>query len=117
MLTSTRAVITHAATLVITALSVVLWANTALAGPATSSIVVHFRDLDLSTDAGVQELYERIKAAARRVCFHETDGQSLVDKQAVYVACYQDTLGNAVKQVGEARLAAAHRARSRLAAN
>ena len=117
MFTSARTVITGTATLVITALSVALSGNTALAGPPTSSIVVHFRDLDLSTDVGVQALYERIKTAAKRVCFHETDGQSLVDKQAVYVACYRDTIGNAVKQVGEARLAAVHRAQSRLAAN
>jgi len=117
MSTSARAVITGAATLVITALSVTLWSNTALAGPPTSSIVVPFRDLDLATDVGVQALYERIKTAAKRVCFHETDGQSLVDKQAVYIACYRDTIGNAVKQVGEARLAAVHRAQSRLAAN
>jgi len=117
MSTSARAVITGAATLVITALSVTLWSNTALAGPPTSSIVVPFRDLDLATDVGVQALYERIKTAAKRVCFHETDGQSLVDKQAVYIACYRDTIGNAVKQVGEARLAAVHRAQSRLVAN
>jgi len=117
MLTSAHAVITGTAAVVITALSVALWGNTALAGSPTSSIVVHFRDLDLSTDAGVQALYERIKTAAKRVCQHETDGQSLVDKQAVYVACYRDTIGNAVKQVGEARLAAVHGAQSRLAAN
>ena len=117
MFTSARTLITRAAPLVITALSVALSANVAFAAPPTSSTVVQYRDLDLSTEAGVQALYERIKTAAKRVCFHETDGQSLVDKQAVYVACYRDTIGNAVKQLGVARLAAVHRAQSRLAAN
>jgi len=110
MLTSARTMITRAATLGITALSVALWANTALAGPSTSSTVVHYRDLDLSTDAGVQALYERIKSAAQRLCFHATVGHSVIDKEALYVACYKDAVASAVKQIGQARLAAMHRA-------
>ena len=115
MFTSARTLITRAAILVITALSAALWANTALAGPPTLNTVVQYHDLDLSTEAGVQALYERIKTAAKRMCFHQTVGQSVIDKGAVYVACYKEAVANVVKQIGQARLAAIHRADSRLA--
>src|SRR5215475_11775597 len=39
--------------------------------PATRSIGVSFRDLDLSTRSGVAKLYIRIQAAARSVCQYE----------------------------------------------
>lgn len=117
MFTSARTLITCTAALVITALSVALWANTALAGPPPSSTVVQYHDLDLSTDAGLQALYARIKTAAKRVCFHETSGHSLLDKQEQYFACYKYAVANAVRDIGQARLAAIHRAQSRLAAN
>lgn len=116
MFTSARTLTTHAA-LVIAALSSPLWADTAVAGPATASTVVQYRDLDLSTDAGVQALYARIKAAAKHMCFLETSEHPGIDQQARYFACYEDAVVNAVKQVGQARLAALHRTQSPLAKN
>ena len=116
MSTSARTLTIRAA-LVIAALSSPLWAITAAAGPATASTVVQYRDLDLSTDAGVQALYKRIEAAAEHVCFLETSGHPGIDQQARFFACHQDAIANAVKQIGEARLAALHRERSRLAKN
>jgi UrcA family protein len=109
--------LTIRAVLVIAALSSPLWSDTAAAGPATASTVIQYRDLDLSTDAGVQAVYERIKTAARHVCFLETSEHPGIDQQARYFACYEDALANAVKQIGESRLAALHRTQSRLAGN
>src|SRR5262249_18402671 len=39
--------------------------------PATRSVEVSFRDLDLSTPSGAAKLYRRIQAAARSVCQYE----------------------------------------------
>jgi UrcA family protein len=105
------------AVLVIAALSSPLWSETAAAGPATASKIIQYGDLDLSTDAGVQALYERIKSAARHVCYLEMSEHPGIDLQARYFDCYEDAVANAVKQIGEARLAALHRTQSRLAGN
>jgi len=117
MFTSARTLITRAAPLVITALSVALSANLAFAAPPTSSTVVQYRELDLSTEAGVQALYERIKTAASQLCWHETVGHSVIDKEALYLDCYKEAVANGVTQIGQARLTAIHRADSRLAVN
>lgn len=116
MFTSARTLTAHAAVL-IAALSSPLWADTAATGPMPASTVIQYGDLDLSTDTGVRALYERIKVAAKRVCLMETSGHPGIDQQARYFACYQDAVADAVKQIGEARLAALHHTRSRLVRN
>jgi UrcA family protein len=114
MSTSARTRIIHVA-LIIAALSPLLWGGTALAGPASK--VIQYGDLDLSTDAGVHSLYQRIKAAASKVCLRETSAHHGVDERARYFACYKYAVANAVQQLGQARLAALHREQSGLAAN
>jgi UrcA family protein len=81
-----------------------------LAGPAAHAAnrvgdvptkTVSFRDLDLSTQLGAQALYGRIEAAAREVC----RGTDLAD----YEACRARAIEDAVKNVGNPLLSAAHR--------
>jgi UrcA family protein len=62
---------------------------------------VSFRDLDLSTQHGAQALYVRIEAAAREVC----RGTELTD----YDACRARAIEDAVKDVSNPLLSAAHR--------
>jgi UrcA family protein len=50
------------------ALACVLLASNAYADDQARSETVKFADLDLSTQVGVEALYDRIHAAARRVC-------------------------------------------------
>lgn len=116
MSAAARTLITSTA-LIVAVLSLPRWADTALAGSPPESTVIQYRDLDLSTDAGVRALYERIKRAAHHVCFVETSAHPGIDQQALYSACYQDAVADAVKQLGQERLAALHRAQSRVAAN
>jgi UrcA family protein len=51
-----------------TALTCVLLASNAYADDQPRSETVKFADLDLSTQAGAEALYDRIHAAARHVC-------------------------------------------------
>lgn len=76
-------------------------ANTS-ATDATSA-TVSYRDLDLATDQGSRALYERINAAARRVCAVE----DIRDLTAVASAreCQQAAVSRAVHEVHNARLA------------
>lgn len=50
------------------ALACVLLASNAYANDQARTETVKFADLDLNTQVGVEALYERIHAAARRVC-------------------------------------------------
>jgi len=63
---------THNATLVACAaaasLACVLLASNAYAGDQARTETVSYADLNLSTQAGAEKLYDRIHAAARRVC-------------------------------------------------
>jgi UrcA family protein len=69
------------------------------------SMKVHFGDLNLSTDAGIQTLYRRIKVAARTVC-----NESMVsgDGRAAshYWACYDKAVADAVDKVNNTQLTA-----------
>jgi UrcA family protein len=112
---SVRQLISHG--LVVSALSFPLWAGTAAAELPPASAVISFGDSDLSTDAGAQALYQRIKAAANFVCYRETTLHPGIDQQARYFSCYGHAVARAVKQLGQERLTALHRDQSRLAAN
>ena len=69
------------------------------------SLKVHFGDLNLSTDAGVQTLYKRIKIAARTVCNESEvagDGRAL----SHYWACYDKAVADAIGKVNNTQLTA-----------
>jgi UrcA family protein len=74
------------------------------------SVTVRYADLNLNTSAGVETLYGRLRAAARRVC-HVGDAHALADV-AVAKVCYEQVLGVAVDDVKSPTLGALHRAES-----
>lgn len=68
--------------------------------PEVATRTVRIADLDLSTAAGVQTLYGRIKEATRIVCRHEL---SRLEHE-----CRARAIENAVKDVGSPLLASMH---------
>ena len=91
--------------------------GTGLAESPTEGAVIQFRDLDLSTDAGVDAVYGRIKTAAWRVCFRAISNSGGIDQQARLRICYADAVADAVHHISQDRLVARHRAQSQIAAN
>ena len=53
---------------------------------------------ELSTDAGRQAIYRRLRSAAKRVCL-EVDGRRTLDNAVSYRRCFEDTMSMAVAQV------------------
>ena len=71
---------------------------------------VRFADLDLSRPAGAAVLYQRIEAAARRVC-----GNPYVPQLADFVEqrnCRRATIDDAVQRISSPLLIALHRTRT-----
>jgi UrcA family protein len=67
------------------------------------SVKVNYADLNLSTQAGAQTLYNRIAGAARTVCGFP--GSTLLD-QSIWKACYRDAISEAVAKVNSPLLTA-----------
>jgi len=83
-----------------------LGTTTAWAGPpATRSVEVSFRDLDLSTSSGAAKLYRRIQAAARSVCQYEPTSPR---EQIIWQYCVRPTVDAAVAKVDNPLLTALH---------
>ena len=61
------------------------------------SITVQFADLDLTRQAGVAKLYDRLKGAARQVCQQQASDQ-LEGKQS-YPTCVKRALSTAVARI------------------
>jgi UrcA family protein len=74
------------------------------------SVVVHYEDLNLSTDAGTKALYLRIAAAARQVC-PDTYSRELA-RVAMGKKCQDAAIGKAVNDVHSPQLAAIHAVRT-----
>jgi UrcA family protein len=77
--------------------------NAAYGDEAPKSLTVQFADLDLSKDAGLASLFDRIKGAAERVCSAHSGGTTLRDQQQ-YAACIEFALSNAVARVDRPEL-------------
>lgn len=96
----------------IVALSALLTAPLALAVPAfaespSRSEVVKYNDLDLSSAAGAETLYSRLKVATWRVCRDVVSSSGLpamMDRSA----CQAELLETAVKDVNQPALTALH---------
>jgi UrcA family protein len=73
----------------------------------TRSIAVSFADLDLGSEAGNQELYRRVKQAARSAC-GQPDGRDL-RAQFDWRDCQTQAIDRVVNDIGSVRLAAIHR--------
>jgi UrcA family protein len=64
--------------------------------PAAPSVTVSYRDLDMNTEAGAQQLYQRIRGAARSVCGEA--GRSLLE-QMQWKSCVRGSTTAAVTSV------------------
>jgi UrcA family protein len=84
------------------ALSACAWPQPALAQVPT--VTLTFRTADLGTKGGVQGLYHRIERAARQVC-PEYDSLNL-HAASLSLDCQRRAIADAVRQIGNPRLAA-----------
>jgi UrcA family protein len=73
--------------------------------PATRVAKVSLTGLDLSTSEGVRVAYERVKTAARHLCFELSDSRK-IDDQVLYKACLNETLADAVRRINASTVAA-----------
>jgi UrcA family protein len=81
--------------------------------PATRSVEVSFRDLDLSTPSGAAKLYRRIYGAAQRVCGYEATS---VNEQSIWQNCVRPAVAAAVAAVNSPLLTELHSGHSSPAA-
>ena len=87
-----------------------LGSATASAGPIESrSTTVSFRDLDLSNPYGVTTLYQRIKAAAEKVCGYQ--GTDFIER-SIWRGCVRGAVDDAVAKVNNPLLTALHTGRT-----
>lgn len=77
--------------------------NAAYGEEAPKTVTVQFADLDLSKDAGLARLFDRVKGAAKSVCSAHSGGTTMRDKQQ-YDACVDFALSNAVARVDRPEL-------------
>jgi len=73
--------------------------------PATRSVEVSFRDLDLNTASGAAKLYRRIQAAARSVCQYEPTSPR---ENSIWQYCVRPTVDAAVAKVNNPLLTELH---------
>jgi UrcA family protein len=76
--------------------------------PDVHSIDVPFADLDLTRSEGAAVLYQRIRAAAKRVCA-SLDARDLAS-QMRFRGCVETAMGSAVAKVDRPALTAYYRA-------
>jgi UrcA family protein len=107
-------------TLVYSAPAFAVMAAVSIAAPAraadsdTQSKVIHYRDLDLTTDAGETTLKQRIARAAANIC-GPADGRTLEDR-ARLDACRDNAIASASPQMN-AVIASARSSDHRYAVN
>jgi len=80
------------------------------ASVATSAITVRYTDLDLSSEQGAQALYQRIVAAANRLC--SDPGVRDLRRAAAADFCAEQAIARAVAEVRSPRLAALYSTRA-----
>jgi UrcA family protein len=95
--------------------STALRANPPAAAPDGPSITVHFGDLNLEDARSVARLYQRIEAAAAKLCSPVAVGGPEVDAQD-YHSCISDAVGRAVTTLDRPGLSAYYRSLARLMA-
>jgi UrcA family protein len=96
------------ALLLVGSLAGVIAAGAANANPDSDapSVVVKYSEQSLASDAGVGDLYRRIKVAARQVCpsadIRDLSGSRLVEQ------CRDQAVARAIRKIDNSRLAALH---------
>jgi UrcA family protein len=89
----------------------------AAAAPASAGqylgpdVAVHYADLDITTAAGAEALYERIQQAAVSVC-PPADSRSLARYMTV-IRCRNEVVAGAVSSVSSPQVTAIYAARAR----
>jgi UrcA family protein len=71
-------------------------------------VSVHFADLDLSSAAGAQVLYQRLRGAAKSVCGPLDDRN--VSRHMAFDACVKAAIGGAVAKVDQPLVTAYYKA-------
>ena len=77
----------------------------AVAPAAPAAVTVSYGDLDLAKEAGVEQLYARLRRAAQSVCGPDSDIRDLAGT-ASRKACIATTLAEAVEKTHNVRLSA-----------
>jgi UrcA family protein len=77
------------------------------ADPEVPSVAVHYGDLDLTSDAGIKVLYQRLRVAAKQVCSAFTGFQ--IKDVMQRRACYKESLSDAVTKVNLEMLSVLHK--------
>jgi len=72
-------------------------------------VPVHYSDLNVNSSQGAQQLYARLKSAAKTACGSEPDRR--LDQRVAFDHCRMDALSEAVSEVNSRTLTALHRAR------
>lgn len=70
-----------------------------------NTVVVSFADLDLSKQAGKDELHTRLEIAARAVCRPLIRDSRIPGTQQLYNQCYNETLAKAVESINNNNIA------------
>ena len=78
----------------------------ALAGDNVAQVRVQFADLNLASDAGVEQLYTRLRKAAHQVCGFEDARE--IQAYALATECAARALSDAVAKVHSDKLSARH---------
>jgi UrcA family protein len=76
----------------------------------TRSVTVRYADLDLSEQAGVESLYQRLRTAARHVCGSKET--RYLEAVRDWRRCHNTALEQAIKEVANERLTAVHEDRA-----
>jgi len=87
-------------------------AGAATADSDVPSVVVHYSDLNLGTDTGVNQLYRRIVSAARQVCPDQGDLRNLSLQHKIQ-DCRDQAVERAIEQIHNTRLVAVHAAHAK----
>ena len=78
------------------------------------SLTVKYQELDLSKGAGAQELYRRIRHAAKAVCREAIDNRDL-HESGRYGKCVQDATDKAVREVNQPLVSSLWKSETRVA--
>jgi UrcA family protein len=72
-------------------------------------VPVHYSDLNANSSQGAQQLYARLKSAARAACGNEPGRR--MEERIAFDNCRMDALAKAVSEVNSRTLTALHRSR------
>ena len=73
-----------------------------------NAVRVTFAELDLTQQAGVEVLYQRIRTAARKVCGANVYRTRSLSTQHAAKECFNNAVDNSVNKIGNLTLEALH---------